>query len=213
MAPPCLHLQAKPCGQALRGDPDLTHCHGAASVNREVRRARRLRGRLDPGAGAPCSGRGGRGWSAWIAWADTEAWSADQPGVTRVVMEATGDYWRPPFYLLENTFETWLVNAKDVRHLPGRPKNRPVNRTTRPDSRVGPTVGATGDDAAWPGPAAPRDHQPDKNHHGDRCDDNTGRTRPSGNPTHGRRNGPLWSTAALALPSTAHLHNNPVVHR
>ena len=23
-------------------------------------------------------------------------------GVTRVVMEATGDYWRPPFYLLEN---------------------------------------------------------------------------------------------------------------
>ena len=24
-------------------------------------------------------------------------------GVTRVVMEATGDYWKPPFYLLENT--------------------------------------------------------------------------------------------------------------
>jgi hypothetical protein len=23
--------------------------------------------------------------------------------VTRVVMEATGDYWRPPFYLLETT--------------------------------------------------------------------------------------------------------------
>ena len=43
-------------------------------------------------------------------------------GVTRVVMEATSDYWRPPFYLLENTFETWLVNAKDVKHLPGRPK-------------------------------------------------------------------------------------------
>ena len=43
-------------------------------------------------------------------------------GVTRVVMEATGDYWRPPFYLLENTFQTWLVNAKDVKHLPGRPK-------------------------------------------------------------------------------------------
>lgn len=43
-------------------------------------------------------------------------------GVTRVVMEATGDSWRPPFYLLENTFQTWLVNAKDVKHLPGRPK-------------------------------------------------------------------------------------------
>jgi transposase len=44
-------------------------------------------------------------------------------GVTRVVMEATSDYWRSPFYLLEAAgFETWLVNAKDVKHLPGRPK-------------------------------------------------------------------------------------------
>ena len=44
-------------------------------------------------------------------------------GVTRVIMEATSDYWKPPFYLLEAAgFETWLVNAKDVKHLPGRPK-------------------------------------------------------------------------------------------
>ena len=43
-------------------------------------------------------------------------------GVTRVVMEATSDYWKPPFYLLEGSYETWLVNAKDVKHLPGRPK-------------------------------------------------------------------------------------------
>jgi transposase len=43
-------------------------------------------------------------------------------GVTRVVMEATSDYWRAPFYLLEGRFETWLVNAHDVKHLPGRPK-------------------------------------------------------------------------------------------
>jgi transposase len=44
-------------------------------------------------------------------------------GVTRVIMEATSDYWKPPFYLLEAAgFETWLVNAKDVTHLPGRPK-------------------------------------------------------------------------------------------
>jgi transposase len=43
--------------------------------------------------------------------------------VTRVVMEATSDYWKPVFYLLESHgFETWLVNAKDVKHLPGRPK-------------------------------------------------------------------------------------------
>ena len=44
-------------------------------------------------------------------------------GVTRVVMEATSDYWKPIFYLLEaQGFETWLVNARDVKHLPGRPK-------------------------------------------------------------------------------------------
>jgi transposase len=44
-------------------------------------------------------------------------------GVTRVVMEATSDYWKGVFYLLEaHGFETWLVNARDVKHLPGRPK-------------------------------------------------------------------------------------------
>src|SRR4051812_19750213 len=43
-------------------------------------------------------------------------------GVTRVVMEATSDYWRPPFYLLEDRFGTWLVNAHDVKHPAGRPK-------------------------------------------------------------------------------------------
>jgi transposase len=48
-------------------------------------------------------------------------------GVTRVVMEATSDYWRSPFYLLEaHGFETWLAGARDVKHLPkhlpGRPK-------------------------------------------------------------------------------------------
>ena len=44
-------------------------------------------------------------------------------GVTRVVMEATSDYWKPIFYLLEaHGFQTWLVNARDVKHLPGRPK-------------------------------------------------------------------------------------------
>src|SRR5204863_3478507 len=44
-------------------------------------------------------------------------------GVTRVVMEATSDYWKPIFYVLEaHGFDTWLVNAKDVKHLPGRPK-------------------------------------------------------------------------------------------
>lgn len=43
--------------------------------------------------------------------------------IERVVMEATSDYWRSPFYLFEaHGLQPWLVNAKDVRHLPGRPK-------------------------------------------------------------------------------------------
>ena len=38
-------------------------------------------------------------------------------------MEATSDYWKPVFYLLEaHGLDPWLVNARDVKHLPGRPK-------------------------------------------------------------------------------------------
>jgi len=49
-------------------------------------------------------------------------------GVTRVVMEATSDYWKPVFYLLEAAgFEAWLVNARDVKHLPGRPKSDKID--------------------------------------------------------------------------------------
>ena len=49
-------------------------------------------------------------------------------GVTRVVMEATSDYWRAPFYLLEDRFETWLVNAAR-RQAPARPaEDRPAGR-------------------------------------------------------------------------------------
>src|SRR3954465_3736779 len=41
--------------------------------------------------------------------------------VTCVVMEATGDYWKPFFYLLEDAgFEVLLVNARHVKNLPGR---------------------------------------------------------------------------------------------
>lgn len=41
--------------------------------------------------------------------------------VTLVVMEATGDYWKPFYYLLEDgPFEVMLVNARHVKNLPGR---------------------------------------------------------------------------------------------
>src|SRR5258705_622552 len=43
--------------------------------------------------------------------------------VERGGMEATSSYWKPVFCLLEaHGLDPWLVNARDVKHLPGRPK-------------------------------------------------------------------------------------------
>lgn len=44
-----------------------------------------------------------------------------QERVTHVVMEATGQYWKPVWYVLEaRDFELLLVNARHVKILPGR---------------------------------------------------------------------------------------------
>ena len=41
-------------------------------------------------------------------------------GVTLIAMEATGDYWRPPFYVLEDDLNVILVNPAHAKGLPGR---------------------------------------------------------------------------------------------
>ena len=41
-------------------------------------------------------------------------------GVTHVVMEASGVYWKPPWAILEDEFECLLVNARHVKQVPGR---------------------------------------------------------------------------------------------
>jgi transposase len=47
-------------------------------------------------------------------------WLGDH-GVTAVIMEATGVYWRPVYYALEGLFdEVQLVNAQHVKNVPGR---------------------------------------------------------------------------------------------
>jgi transposase len=48
-------------------------------------------------------------------------WLATE-SVTQVVMEATGQYWKPIWYVLEGRggFELLLVNARHVKILPGR---------------------------------------------------------------------------------------------
>lgn len=40
--------------------------------------------------------------------------------VTLVGMESTGVYWKPVYYLLEDEFECWLLNAQHLRNVPGR---------------------------------------------------------------------------------------------
>jgi transposase len=40
--------------------------------------------------------------------------------VTCVVMESTGDYWKPFYYLLEGAVNVMLVNPRDARNRPGR---------------------------------------------------------------------------------------------
>ena len=48
-----------------------------------------------------------------------------QWGIERVVMESTSDYWKGVYYLLEaEGFDCWLVNAREVKNVPGRAKTR-----------------------------------------------------------------------------------------
>ena len=41
-------------------------------------------------------------------------------GVTHVAMESTGVYWKPVFYVLEDSFRCLLVNATHMKQVPGR---------------------------------------------------------------------------------------------
>ena len=40
--------------------------------------------------------------------------------VTTVVMEATSDYWKPFYFLMEDSLPVMLVNARQARNIPGR---------------------------------------------------------------------------------------------
>jgi transposase len=47
------------------------------------------------------------------------SWLAERD-VKLVAMEATGVYWKAPYYVLEERFEVWLCNAHHVKNVPGR---------------------------------------------------------------------------------------------
>ena len=64
---------------------------------------------------------------------DLKAW-LEARGLTQVVMEATGVYWKPVWHILEGpTIHLILANAQAVRGLPGSPK---ATRTMRAGLRI-----------------------------------------------------------------------------
>ena len=52
-------------------------------------------------------------------WRVLSEWLAERQ-VDLVAMEATGVYWKPVYYALEERFEVWLCNARHVKKVPGR---------------------------------------------------------------------------------------------
>jgi len=62
-----------------------------------------------------------RSFGTFVTELDALADWLDAKGVTQVVMEATGVYWKPIWHVLEDRgFELLLVNAAHVKKVPGR---------------------------------------------------------------------------------------------
>src|SRR5271167_148845 len=57
--------------------------------------------------------------------------------VTCVVIESTSDYWKPFYYLLDDELDVMLVNAAQVRNLPGRKTDCRMRRGWRIWVRTG----------------------------------------------------------------------------
>jgi transposase len=49
-----------------------------------------------------------------------------EASITHVAMESTGEYWKPVYNLLEDTFTVFLVHATHVKNVPGRKTDRPM---------------------------------------------------------------------------------------
>jgi transposase len=53
-------------------------------------------------------------------------------GIEKVTVESTSDYWRIWFYLLESAgLAVQLVNAREVKNVPGRPKTDLLTELSR----------------------------------------------------------------------------------
>ena len=73
----------------------------------------------------PSGGRSSRVWQVPATSRAVSDLAAQlvELGVEKVTVESTSDYWRIWFYLLEAAgLDVQLVNARDVKNVPGRPK-------------------------------------------------------------------------------------------
>ena len=74
-----------------------------------------------PGAGGRGRRKETRTFSSFTGQLEAMADWFSAEGVSEVVMEATGSYWKPVWYVLEErAFELKLVNARHVKIVPGR---------------------------------------------------------------------------------------------
>ena len=99
-----MELLHERCAALDIGKKDLKACVRTPSVSRR-KRSRSQEIRTSPPPPTRC-------------WSCGTGWVAER--VTLVVLEATGDYLRGAFYLLEDDLNVILVNAAHVKGLPGR---------------------------------------------------------------------------------------------
>ncbi len=76
--------------------------------------------RLPGLAGGPRREKAIRTFQTTVAGLEAMRDWLSEHGVTRVAMESTGVYWCPVYAVLESLFDVMLVNARHVKHLPGR---------------------------------------------------------------------------------------------
>jgi transposase len=74
----------------------------------------------DSGSGRRGRAQHTRSFGTTIAELERLAEWLESLRVTLVGMEATGIYWKPVFYVLEQRLECWLLNAQHLHNVPGR---------------------------------------------------------------------------------------------
>ena len=61
-----------------------------------------------------------RRWGTMTRELESMAEWLSREAVTHIAMESTGVYWKPIFNILEKRFQVLLVNARSIKHVPGR---------------------------------------------------------------------------------------------